>query len=181
MAEPHDEFELEEGFRLLREAIEAFHAEGAQPPAPRDTLALLDTWENRWLPIVRAALERHFPKLARSVLLNIQQTSGLTLLVTLPTLLDRIEALGASAREPERRARTLLTRRGLTSEVLEQARAWLRETQRAPAVVLLPQSRRKPTLDALWAWYLEWSRIARSVIQDRRLLRALGFRRPITQ
>ena len=29
--------ELEEGFRLMREAIEAFHAGDAQPPAPRDT------------------------------------------------------------------------------------------------------------------------------------------------
>lgn len=27
----------------------------------------------------------------------------------------------------------------------------------------------------LWAWYLEWSRIARAVITDRRDLRQLGF------
>jgi hypothetical protein len=27
----------------------------------------------------------------------------------------------------------------------------------------------------LWAWYLEWSAIARQVIQDGRLLREMGF------
>ena len=31
---------------------------------------------------------------------------------------------------------------------------------------------------AMWAWYLEWSQIARSVINDRGLLRQLGFLRP---
>lgn len=29
----------------------------------------------------------------------------------------------------------------------------------------------------MWSWYLEWSRIARAVITDRRLLRDLGFLR----
>jgi len=170
--------EADEGFRLLREALEAFYAADAQPPTALDTIALLDAWENRWLPVVAAALERHDPKIARSVLLNIQQTRGPRLLVTLPTLLDRIEALGASAHEPERRARSLLTRRGLTSEVIDEARTLLRETTRLPMALPLVPKRRKPTLDSLWSWYREWSRIARVVIQDRRLLRSLGFGKP---
>jgi hypothetical protein len=29
----------------------------------------------------------------------------------------------------------------------------------------------------LWAWYLEWSGIARTVIKDRRVLKSLGFLR----
>ena len=29
---------------------------------------------------------------------------------------------------------------------------------------------------ALWAWYLEWSGIARAIIKDRRVLASLGFR-----
>ena len=31
---------------------------------------------------------------------------------------------------------------------------------------------------AMWAWYKEWSGIARAAIDDRRLLRSLGFLRP---
>jgi len=175
--------EAEEGFQLLCAASVAFHAAAAHPPAPRDTLTLLDSWENRWLPIVRATLERHFPKLARSVLLNIRQTRGPELLLTLPTLLDRIEALGASAREPERRAHGLLVRRGLTAEVVEQARALANESQRiaepsAAPPSPTPPSTRKQAIDLLWSWYLDWSRSARSAIQDRRLLRVLGFSKP---
>jgi hypothetical protein len=29
----------------------------------------------------------------------------------------------------------------------------------------------------MWAWYLEWSTIARQVITDRKLLRSMGFLR----
>lgn len=31
--------------------------------------------------------------------------------------------------------------------------------------------------EKLWAWYLEWSTIARTAITDRRLLKMLGFLR----
>ena len=34
---------------------------------------------------------------------------------------------------------------------------------------------RKAAEEAMWAWYLEWSTIARHAISDRNLLRALGF------
>jgi hypothetical protein len=169
--------EAEEGFRLLRAAIEAFHSGAAEPPAPPDTLALLDAWENRWLPIIRAALTRHHPELARSLFLNLRQTRGPALLLTLPTLLDRLDSLNRGRSEAQHRASALLTQRGLTSDVIQEARQLLHDVARPAAADATSDAPklREPTLKSLWSWYLEWSETARAVIHDRRLLKALGF------
>lgn len=168
--------ELEEGYRLLRAAIETFHAadEHAEPP---DTVALLDAWENRWLPIVRAALEHRFPSVAKSVLLNLRQIRGPTLLISLPTLLDRIEALEHSKLTAACQAHALLTQRGLTPQVIAEARTHVRDTQRLPRIKPLapPVDPRSKHLGALWAWYLDWSQTARAAISDPAVLRVLGF------
>lgn len=169
--------EAKEGFRLLRAAIEAFHSASGAPPAPPDTLTLLDTWENRWLPIARAALSRHFPDLAKSVFVNISQTSGPGLVVTLPALLERIKALETGSAKHQR-ARALLAQRGLTDAVIVEAQALLGELAQAPAAEPEPPRLREPTLDALWSWYLEWSQTARATLEDPKLIRVLGFGKP---
>ena len=69
-------------------------------------------------------------------------------------------------------------RRGLTDEELAAARALLARVQRGPSSsepVVDPEAR--ATAEAhLWAWYLEWSGIARATVKDRRVLAALGLR-----
>jgi hypothetical protein len=166
--------EAKEGFRLLRATIEAFHSASGAPPAPPDALVLLDAWENRWLPIARAALTRHFPELAKSVFVNISQTSGASLVVTLPALLERIKSL-ESGNAKHQRARALLAQRGLTDAVLNEAQTLLGELAQAPATEPEAPRLREPTLDALWSWYLEWSQTARATLEDPKLLRVLGF------
>jgi hypothetical protein len=171
--------ELEDGFSLLRAAIQTFHG-GEQRDVPSDSLALLDAWENRWLPICRAALERRFPQVAKSVFLNIRQTRGVALLVTLPTLLDRLEALEHAELDAARQAHVLLAQRGLSSAVIAEARAVLRDTRALPrALPPLPAvDTRARNLDALWGWYLDWSQTARATLSEPALLRLLGFGKP---
>jgi hypothetical protein len=137
---------------------------------------LLDAWENRWLLITRAALTRHYPELAKSVFLNIRQTSGAGLVISLPTLLSRITAL-ETGNARQRRARELLVRRGLTEQVLNEAKALLTELTQSPATELPPPRLRQPTLEALWSWYLDWSQTARATIADAKLRKVLGFGR----
>jgi hypothetical protein len=36
---------------------------------------------------------------------------------------------------------------------------------------------RRAADEALWAWYVEWSKISRAAIRDARMLRVLGFGR----
>jgi hypothetical protein len=107
---------------------------------------------------------------------NVQQTRGLNLVVTLPVLFDRLDQLERSKVVSERRARELLAERGLTTAVVQEARRLLPNASPLPSLPP-PTSRRAPTLDALWAWYLEWSQTARATIHDRRLLRVLGFKK----
>lgn len=166
--------EADAGFRLLRAAIESFHSADGAPPAPPDTLMLLDAWENRWLPITRAALTRHYPELAKSIFVNIRQTSGPGLVVSLPALLSRISAL-ETGNAKQRRARELLVRRGLTEQVLNEVKALLSELTRLPATDIAAPRLRQPTLQALWSWYLDWSQTARATIADAKLRRVLGF------
>ncbi|HEX7479477.1 MAG TPA: hypothetical protein VF331_16860 [Polyangiales bacterium] len=101
-------------------------------------------------------------------------------LASLATLVERLGAMddpnGAYGADGPA-ARVLLTQRGLTDERLAEAKAMLDQLGTFGGDVVPPPSAADPSEieAALWSWYLEWSGIARAVIRDRRLLRALGF------
>ena len=80
-----------------------------------------------------------------------------------------------------RAALTKLRTRGLTDERIDEARhliaAMSRPAKPAPERDKAVE-RRAVTLKAeaaLWAYYVEWSQIARAVIKDERLLKLLGY------
>ncbi len=169
----------EEGWDLLRAAGDARFAlvEGRLPSEDFDVVDAVDTWENRWFPIVEATLRHRFPKLHERVFLNLGQKHGLELLVTVPILLERIDSLTRSARGRE--ALAILEERGFTREVREQASGILqRLTDRKPARTADPalEQQAAAASERLWSWYLEWSQIARTVLTSRRALSALGFK-----
>jgi len=154
----------------------------AEPP-DMETLLQLDAWENQWFPIARAALERRFPQVSARFFLNLTQTEGPAVAISVRTFVDRYEALstavaGFGAEGPQ--ARELLISRGLSPTVIAEAEALLTAlTQVAPATVSPSFEEEQAELDAaeaaLWSWYLEWSRIARVAIKQRALLKELGF------
>jgi hypothetical protein len=173
----------EEGWRLLRSqakvAIDKPPAGNVDP----DQIAKLDAWENFWFPIVSATLQRRFPEVHEKVFLNLSQTEGPAVIISVGTLVERVTAL-RDGDEQSRRAAQTLAQRGLTNAVLDQARALLAElglpTGEAPVPDLKTVRNDALLAEAeLWSWYLEWGQIARAVIPDRRLLRELGFLRPV--
>jgi len=157
----------------------------AVPSRPRDTATLveLDAWENRWFPVAQAALERRFPALAARFFLNLTQTEGPGVAILVCTFVDRFDELAAGSERfggDAPRAVELLRERGVTAAV-EEARALLVAlTQLTRAPELSDEDEQERNLAraevAMWAWYLEWSRIARVAIKQRGLLRQLGFR-----
>ena len=176
------EQELQQGWQLLMAFSDARFDEPL--PAERGPRAAqqIDAFENTWFPIVKASLGRHHPELAEEIFLNLSQRSDSQVAFTLGALLSRIRELeaaqgeGAGAKE-RRAARRLLEHRGFTDAVL-------REGERLVALMsqALPgpapgntRHRAREAADALWAWYLEWSSIARTVIKERKLLRQMGF------
>ncbi|MCA9710767.1 MAG: hypothetical protein KDK70_33305 [Myxococcales bacterium] len=176
--------DLEEGFALLRGLTDVSLA--VLPPTSPDPAVVteLDRWENTWFPVANATLLRHYPDVHAPVFLHLSQTEGSAVVISVSTLLDRLAALT----DPEagygpdgEDARALLERRGLTPAVVAEAEELLERvgSLEAPPVELPDLEEENARLaaaeEAMWAWYLEWSEIARSAIKDRSLLRRLGF------
>jgi hypothetical protein len=141
----------------------------------------LDEFENTWFPVARATLAARYPEIGQVLFLNLSQYTGVEVVVSVSTFLERLEQMGKGEGDfgeqgPE--ARKLLAQRGLTEKKVQEAQGQLEaiatfsETpvQEGPSV-----EEQKAAEDRLWAWYLEWSAIARVAIKDGRLLRSLGF------
>ena len=182
-----DQDNLEEGWTLFTVAAGArlkYIGKGRDRLAPdvaRRHLAALDEWENSWFPVVSATLTRHFPALHESLFHNLSQTYGPEVLVSVGTLLDRLKKMRAGA--DGQRADELLASRGLTEQVRAEAATIidrLRRSEDAPLPEIDPVSKEEQEnagADA-WAWYREWSQIARTVIKRGDVLIRLGLRQP---
>jgi hypothetical protein len=156
------------------------------PAQPRDMeiLLKLDAWENHWFPVSSASLERRFPAVFARQFLNLQQAEGPEVAITVRTFVDRYDELSApdSKYGPEgAKARELLAARGVTPTVVDEARSLLAQLTKvavspiSQASVVEQEAELSRAEDALWAWYLEWSKVARIAIKQRPLLRQLGF------
>lgn len=181
--------EHEEGWTLLR-ALGKVRLD-AEPEAPAydpELLHRLDQWENKWFVISAATLTRHAPKVHGWLFRNLAQTEGPAVIVSTETFVDRWELLDktpAQGGPPSggKAAKKLLEERGLSGEIIEEARR-LQKALGATAGPLPDVDAGKQAeadLDnaekAMWAWYLEWSQVARTSITRRTYLRQLGFLR----
>lgn len=173
-----DQAALDEGWTLLRRA--ANNRLGVQRAAgsARDQVESLDAWENHWFPISSAVLLRNHPEVHAVVFHNLSQTQGQEVVLSVGTFVERIDALIASG---DSAAMATLRKHGLTDAVLDEARGLLGHVMQPP-VEETPPAGALHTFDsvfedAMWAYYLQWSAIARRAITDRRQLRQLGFLR----
>ncbi len=180
-----DEDELGTGMSLLNGLTSVRLA--IKPGFDPKQLAAIDQWENHWFPIVEVVLRTNYPAVHDVVFRNLTQTEGVDVVVSVRTLLDRIDEVckpesdGGLPKGAD--ARALLNKRGFTAEVEQKGRESPAKVGTVPeaADVLAPVEPEKVSAaeDRMWNWYLEWSGIARTVIHDRRSLRELGFLRPV--
>lgn len=173
-----DRSDLEDGWSLLRAACDIKLGTRAVTPVPPGVYDALDAWENKWFPISSATLTRHHPTVAEKVFLNLRQTKGVEVSISVNAFTKRIRALEQSRAKGDGAARELLSRRGLTEAVMREAETLLKSLEREAATPLPPEpsdEEVKAAERAMWAWYLEWSALTRLAIHDRRLLRSLGF------
>jgi hypothetical protein len=148
-----------------------------------DALLALDEWENKWFPVAKATLKRRAPKAHGWVFRNLSQTEGLAVIVSVGTFVERYEELDKQEElgDEGKEARKILEFRGLTKETVGIAKALLKKLRKVDGP--LPDLEQAAADDislaeaeeALWDWYLEWSKIARTAITQRSLLRLLGF------
>ncbi len=171
--------DIEEGWKLLRSVARGRFDFVTAATADPGVILELDQWENTWFPVVDASLRRRYPAIAQRIFLNLSQTEGPGVVLTVGTLLERVDALSKATDEDSVGAMALLVRRGLTQQALDQARALLQSVgQTQPSAPVDLDTQREDLERAendLWDWYLEWSQIARTSITERQLLRTLGF------
>lgn len=169
----------EEGWTLLKATSDvSFDFDPGPAQLNPKIVKELDDWENQWFNIIDATLSRRYPEVREKVFLNLSQTEGPPVILSVGTLVKRIEALGAESASPrEKEARALLATRGLDDVAMVEVKKLLGAAE-VPAdapVIELDADARAEAEEAMWAWYLEWSRIARQAITNRKLLRGLGF------
>ncbi len=168
----------EDGYRRIREVTAGLLHPGAAGAADPRVVERLDAWENRWYPVCEATLEHRFPAMHAYVFANLHQTEGPEVIVSVGTLLDRLESAKTEGVEGADAALELLARRGVDAAQLAAARAILGELRvapRLPAPSPIGAEELARREDAMWSWYLEWSKIARAAITSRGVLRAMGF------
>ncbi|MBK8256480.1 MAG: hypothetical protein IPK82_27905 [Polyangiaceae bacterium] len=184
------EKDLNEGWALLRalgkSRLDAEETPGAYDPA---LVQQLDAWENKWFPIADATLRRHAPTVHASFFRNLSQTEGAAVIVGVGTFIERFHSLdkaedkGGPKGGGGKAAKKKLQERGLTDAVIQEAQALLKElgslSDPVPDVATSDdqEAQLAKAEDEMWAWYLEWSQIARTKIKQRALLRSMGFLR----
>lgn len=171
-----DQAALDEGWTLLRQTA-TVQLDAPPRQLTREDVERLDAWENLWFPIAGAVLQRHHREVHATVFHKLRQTYGNEVVLSVGTFVTRIDALAGSGHGE---ALATLARHGLTEEVLAEARDLLTGVMQPPPVERAEDD--DPAVaaaaqQAMWAYYLLWSAIARSTISDRRLLRKLGFLR----
>lgn len=126
-------------------------------------------------------MEARFPEVAAVLFRNLTQQTGPAVVVSVNTFLKRLAQMEKGEGGFDHvgvAARAVLVERGLTREKVEQAQQFV-DQMATLAVEAPPQgpsiAEQQAAEDRLWAWYLEWSGIARVAIKDGRHLRSLGF------
>jgi hypothetical protein len=144
----------------------------------RSAIAELDGWDEGGFRRIRVALERLHPEQAKVVFEGLEPSSGAEAVVGVSRLLDRLNALEASANEADRAAIATLAGRGIGKDerarLLELVHVAQVGTSGDPLPVSPGEQQRAETLAALHAWYVDWSETARTVIRRRDFLVMLG-------
>ena len=186
-ARGYEEGDHQEGWELLLQ-VTGFRrpaAPVAESPAARDAAAELDAWDEPNFRLIRATLDRRYPEQSLFVFEGLTPSKGDGAVPGVATLLDRLDALETSptrkaTRKADHAALAMLTKRGLSADERARLRA-LVNTATAAAKASEGASdaaEEAPSNEAvlkLYAWYGEWSEVARAVIKRRDHLIRLGL------
>jgi len=143
-------------------------------------IAELDAWDEKAFRIIRATLERRYPKEAARVLQGIGPAQGAGAILSVAALLERLDQLG----KENAAALATLGARGITADERARMQKLVQRAQSAqpvPKVDVAEIEKRERDVEQalvkLRAWYQEWSEIARASIGRRDHLVSLGLAR----
>ncbi|AGP35225.1 hypothetical protein SCE1572_12285 [Sorangium cellulosum So0157-2] len=157
-------------------------------------VAELDAWDEPYFRFIRAALLRRHPAQEKFVFDNLTAQAGAAAVVSVKTLLDRLDALEKSpkrkaTRKEDHAALETIAKRGITKEERSRLRQLVDIASGGGAAAeegegaedggaeraVIDSQEHLEALRALHAWYREWSETARAFIKRRDFLVRLGL------
>ncbi len=183
--------DIAEGWALLQKTTRQTLDKAPPNVKSRDYPGELAAWDRTWLSIARITLTRRAPEALSWLLPEAPKKAQRVPILRAHLFLERWDLLTAPKRKGGfgpggAEVRALLEARGLSPEVIDEGRALVAGVEgRGEAA---EKANAGPPIDetvsvfadaerAAWAWYLEWSGVARAAIRDRLVLHLLGLRR----
>ncbi len=176
-----------EGWDLAFKAGGRFVDMQSAPPGEKktsDLLRTLDEFENAWFDVIDAALRRASLAVHDMVVLNLHKSSGQDVVLTMKTLLDRIDEI---EKQPNMQPLIdLLTSRGFSPAVRAGGRRLLAQVA-GENVTALPvpdpvaEAERLKAEEDMWSWYQDWAKTARTVVRRKDLRIRLGISSPTSR
>jgi len=159
-----------------------------------DTTHALDAWDEPNFARIHATLERSFPEQADFVFQDLQPARGPGAVLTVATLIKRMEALESAperkaTRKQDHAALELLASRGYTKDEWKRLKGLVLTAQRGtpaeaaagpePSPTPLAQDKEAALIE-LYFWLKEWSTTAKSVLKrhDERIHVGVATRKP---
>jgi hypothetical protein len=177
----YQEQEHEYAWSRLRK-LTSFAPQGtpALDRAVRDAATAIDAWDEPNFACIQATLARLHPEQERFVFHDLEPKQGPESLMSVTTLLDRLDALEGSCdrrltRKADHAALATLAVRGYTRDYLARLRELVKTARQVPAPQPLAHDDRTQAQLELYAWLNDWSTSARAVIKRRSHLVRLGI------
>jgi hypothetical protein len=180
-----DEHEL--GWKLLHKATGFFAPFPTENEVGtvQEAIAELDAADEPLFRRARAALGRLHPRQEQFVFDGLEPATGAAAVDSIERFLERLRELEAGAsrastREADQAALRTLAQRGVDESERERLRGLVRMARQTPEQATSTQSADELArdIDAVCAWYLDWSETARSVVTRRDHLIRLGLAKP---
>jgi hypothetical protein len=146
----------------------------------RDAVVEIDAWDEPNYAVIRAVLENHHPEVVDFLFESLSPKQGPEAVIGVATLLERFDALESAperiaTRAADHAALATLAARGYTAEERARLRGLVGLTQTVVMTKPVSDAEREKTLTQLYAWYNEWSTIARLALTRRDHQIAVGI------
>jgi hypothetical protein len=173
-----DEETLNEGWKLLNDAGNWMFK--IEKTISQSLIAKLNHWQNTWFEVSDAALSRLFPEIHEELFSNLNKTSGIEVIKTASKFIERIEEISNSENEKNKEAIQVLNKRGFSNDEIEEGKQLLKKANSdndddLPIIDPSLFEMKKKKENAMWAWYLDWTRTASTVVENEELKLIMGL------
>jgi hypothetical protein len=181
----YSEEEQQNGWQLLEKASGYVPGllSASDDATARAALAEVDAWDEPGFSRINAALKRLHPEQHAFVFAGLESARGAGSLLSVSTLLDRLDQLESAperqaTRAADQAAVVTLASRGITPVVRQHLRELIEAARKVAPPVFPPNpsvEARDKALAELRAWYGDWAETARAVIHRKDYLVMLGL------